>query len=542
MSIYATISSTISKTISGTIGFGQSYFKLGRVIDLFTKITRSDTTIADQSGNGLDATLLSGRYPTLDAAQDAITYATDYASASRTATVMMRVTSLGNRTLGAFTFSPSAINVWELLTASATIAGNIAWEAGSDCDISDLRIYEDGVEVDRWIHAELETGDPDGLPVANSIRPLATGTYRGGSFSSGEPTILQTAAMNFNERMLFGDSYVVLENTGTGAAKAIDLNDSFEISFDFIAAESESAYLINNYQSPGGNHLLIHIDPSGSGVSIEFSVDDDVNPTAGESGELALGVKYSCRLVRDKGATVKLFVNSAEVVSATDITTGSVLSDKPWTFGARAENTVSERFHGLLWNIKFYDNSGTLIHSYAGDGATNAAWVDHTGDADGTVGGSPSALLVPVSDTDPTLDAYGVPLTFLRTPKTLNLTDGASAQIAAPVPDPIKTVANWIWHDGRAKTHIDGGNWTVGSTTTALTSTGFTGAAYFVNGVSGTTLSAGWNHVMVASTAELTTADIDFTNVQAHFLAYPTMEVADTALQNFNATKSEYGL
>jgi len=150
--------------------------------------------------------------------------------------------------------------------------------------------------------------------------------------------------------------------------------------------------------------------------------------------------------------------------------------------------------------------------------------------------------LIPTSDVTPTLDAYGNALTFLRTPKTLNLTDGASAQIAAPVPDTIKTVANWIWHDGTEKTHIDGGNWTVGSTTTALTSTGFTGVAYFVNGVSGTTLSAGWNHVMVASTAELTTADINFTNVQEHFLAYITTEGADTALRNYNATKSEYGL
>ena len=150
--------------------------------------------------------------------------------------------------------------------------------------------------------------------------------------------------------------------------------------------------------------------------------------------------------------------------------------------------------------------------------------------------------LIPTSDVTPTLDAYGNALTFLRTPKTLNLTDGASAQIAAPVPDTIKTVANWIWHDGTEKTHIDGGNWTVGSTTTALTSTGFTGAAYFVNGVSGRTLSAGWNHVLVSSTAELTTADIDFTNVQAHFLSYTTTEGADTALRNYNATKSEYGL
>ena len=150
--------------------------------------------------------------------------------------------------------------------------------------------------------------------------------------------------------------------------------------------------------------------------------------------------------------------------------------------------------------------------------------------------------LIPASDVTPTLDAYGNALAFTRTPKTLNLTDGASAQIAAPVPDTIKTVANWIWHDGTAKTHIDLGTPTVGSTTTDLTSTGFTGVAYFVNGVSGTTLSAGWNHVMVASTAALTTADIDFTNVQAHFISYTTTEGADTALRNFTATKSEYGL
>ena len=147
--------------------------------------------------------------------------------------------------------------------------------------------------------------------------------------------------------------------------------------------------------------------------------------------------------------------------------------------------------------------------------------------------------LIPASDVTPTLDAYGNALTFQRTPKTLNLTDGASAQIAAPVPDTAKTVAFWLWHDGTAKTHIDGGSWTLGSTGTDLTSTGFTGVAYFVNGESGTTLSAGWNHVMVASTAALTTADIDFTDVQEHFVAYNTTEGADTALRNYNATKSD---
>ena len=149
-------------------------------------------TVTDKSGNGLDVTLLSGRYVTLDAAADTITYATDYGSAVRTATVMMRVTSTGNRTItsgsGTFTFTPTATGVWELLTAPfGNVVGNLQWEAGSDCDISDLRIYAFGVLVDRWLHAELESGDLDGLTAANSIRPLATGTYDGGTGGLGAP-------------------------------------------------------------------------------------------------------------------------------------------------------------------------------------------------------------------------------------------------------------------------------------------------------------------------------------------------------------------
>ena len=189
----STIGSTLGSSFGRIGSKALSYFKLGRVVDLFTSFTRSDATITDKSGNGLDATLLSGRYPTLDAAQDAITYFTDYASASRTATVMMRVTSLGDRTLfiesgEAFIFTPTATGVWELLTSfGGLLSGNLSWAAGSDCDISDLRIYEDGVEVDRWLHAELESGDLDGLTAANSIRPLATGTYDGGTGGLGAP-------------------------------------------------------------------------------------------------------------------------------------------------------------------------------------------------------------------------------------------------------------------------------------------------------------------------------------------------------------------
>jgi hypothetical protein len=113
---------------------------------------------------------------------------------------MMRVTSLGNRSLfiesgEAFIFTPTATGVWELLTSTVAVVGgggDMQWQPGSDCDISDLRIFEGGVLefgllVDRWLHAELESGDLDGLTAANSIRPLATGAYDGGTGGLGAP-------------------------------------------------------------------------------------------------------------------------------------------------------------------------------------------------------------------------------------------------------------------------------------------------------------------------------------------------------------------
>ena len=511
------------------------YLRLGRIVDLFTSFFSSDTTIADQTSNGLDATLLSGRYPTLDASADTITYATDYASALRTATVMMRVTSTGNRTItsgsGTFTFTPTATGVWELLTAPAvTVAGDLSWTAGPDCDISDLRIYEDGVEGDRWIHAELESGDPDGLPVANSIRPLITGTYDGGSFSSGEPTILQTAGMDWNKYSWFNgeDSEVDTGLNVSDLSPTLLYAEATVVVFDLLGIKSfisqnsanESCFEIRTiYGKPS-----FGMGDSGGTFSSVTSPDD-----------IPLNVEVVIRGEWD-GATKKIFVDGVEKASSaqTSINASAITT----TFvGSRPDS--SQFTEGLVYGASVEDDTGVLF-AYTGLG--NDPWKDTIGSNNGTESGTFKRLLTPVSDTDPTLDAYGNALTFQRTPKTLNLPDGASAQIAAPVPDTIKTVANWIWHDGTAKTHIDGGNWTVGSTGTALTSTGFTGAAYFVNGVSGTTLSAGWNHVMVASPAALTTPYIHYTEVQAHFLAYITTEGADTALQNYTTTKSDYGL
>jgi len=75
-----------------------------------------------------------------------------------------------------------------------------------------------------------------------------------------------------------------------------------------------------------------------------------------------------------------------------------------------------------------------------------------------------------------------------------------------------------------------------------LTSSGFTGVTYFVNGASGATLSAGWNHCIVASTVALATDDIDILAKSGSSIDYITTLTVAEALQNFDAQKALYNI
>lgn len=118
--------------------------------------------IIDYSNQANNATHYSGRGVTMDAATNTITYPTGYGSAERTATVWMRVGTLGARTLngasGTFTFTPTATGVWEQLSSTATVSGNLSWTAGSDCDIADLQIG-----TAHWPHADWSDPTASGL-------------------------------------------------------------------------------------------------------------------------------------------------------------------------------------------------------------------------------------------------------------------------------------------------------------------------------------------------------------------------------------------
>lgn len=151
--------------------------------------------------------------------------------------------------------------------------------------------------------------------------------------------------------------YVDLNGTATGGANPLELNDSFAISFLINFAESKSSYIINNNEGTGaliGRHINIHADPSAGNIQIKAHVDDNVNPTSLVSSVLNLNKWYHVLLVRDKGSTLKLYVDGVEDASANDITDGSVLSDIDWTIGAKARDVSEENFNGLIDNLMVF--------------------------------------------------------------------------------------------------------------------------------------------------------------------------------------------
>ncbi|HUX56711.1 MAG TPA: LamG domain-containing protein, partial [Bacteroidales bacterium] len=72
---------------------------------------------------------------------------------------------------------------------------------------------------------------------------------------------------------------------------------------------------------------------------------------------LNLNQWYYVALVRDKGSTLKIYINGVESNSETDITTGSILSNIDWIIGAKASNVGQEIFRGLIDEVKIHNHA-----------------------------------------------------------------------------------------------------------------------------------------------------------------------------------------
>ena len=156
------------------------------------------------------------------------------------------------------------------------------------------------------------------------------------------------------------DDYVILYGTGSGEANPLELNDSFSIIAGIYPTANNSCYLINNYTGVApytGQHINFHFDPSGAGITMEGHIDDNVNPTAIVSSEIPINQRHQVALVRAKGSTVKIYIDGIENKSEIDVTTGSVLSSRSWTFGTRSNSIGLEEYNGVIDYILFYNRA-----------------------------------------------------------------------------------------------------------------------------------------------------------------------------------------
>jgi hypothetical protein len=443
--------------------------------------------------------------------------------------------------------------------------------AGFDGDQSDIRFYDStGLEAAHWKladHADLLDAGLNGLTVADSGVNQLHGTCTGCNGATGEGIDADVAGIvGLDDARWFNGT----DTSVSLPSKLITDVHNFDITFSIVAQEVTVAGTIYGQGSTTDNAPIIVLQvPLATPTKLELFIRDDQNSTiikATSIADVADGLPHECRVVNANG-NVTFYVDG--VLDKTDSYTPSgVFSFNTEKIGSLQRVTEGAHFDGVIYGIE------TASNAYTGRGAT--PWQDTIGSNDGTEIGSfvsvgqkratipqtgaanwnkydkdtlllsaTGTMLVAASDANDQIDAFGTAILEPRTNnEVVNLFgDGEKATtLASASLDTIKTVSGWIWHDGAARTVIDLGTPTVGTTTTTLTSSGFTGVTYFVNGVGGATLSAGWNHCVVASTAALDCDNIDILAKSGSLLDYDLTATVDIALQNYTAQKSKYGL
>jgi hypothetical protein len=364
---------------------GPQYTLDGRVLDYSTDV--GPFTIIDQSGEGNTATLYSGRGLTMDAVGDNVTYATGYSSAERTATLLGRFNVVSPVVLGGqsgfFTFYPTATGVWEELTATATVSGDLDWELGSDFDIGDLR-----VGTEHWTHSDWSDPTADGLngkTIVDSGPNGYHGVCTGCSGFTGEATIPQTADRNWNKYHWFN---------GVDAAVALDSTISLgngDWTVSAVHTQPATGYVQTPLVGGGAVNWILQLGTQ-SALQARTDTDNRIYTVALDS-PVTLGVptKLELRRVSD---VLYAYVDDVLQTATTAIDPVDVFSaDKVgWRgsiFGA-----------GLITDVNING-----VAAYTGLG--NDPWKDTIGSNDGTESGTFTRELVTASDANDQIDALG---------------------------------------------------------------------------------------------------------------------------------------
>ncbi len=478
--------------------------------------------IIDYSNQANNATHYSGRGVTMDAATNTITYPTGYGSAERTATVWMRVGTLGARTLngasGTFTFTPTATGVWEQLSSTATVSGNLSWTAGSDCDIADLQIG-----TAHWPHADWSDPTASGLN-GKTIVDVGPDDFHGvctgcNGFTE-EATIPQTGNRNWNKYQHFG-----------GATSIVSLNSTITLTGDFsvdFAFTYDGSSAVQEYT--GGLSTLQRFLYNGSNST--FFLANGVS-TATFSGIVPV-VGFNTINISRTGSLVTLTLN--EGTDSQTFAADFVISQ----LGARFGNT--NNVIGIITSININNQT-----TYTGLG--NDPWADTTGSNDGTESGAFTRQLALASDANDQVDAYG---TAILKPRLNNQTfngfdDGEKWTTPdATSLDAVKTFIGFVFYDGvNDTTWLDltaADTIIINASSGVLASSGITSPTYYTNGAAGTALNTGWNHVMVTTATAVNCGPIDGENRNGSIQFYTDVKLAAFALEEYNFNKSNYGL
>lgn len=205
------------------LAIGAAYVKVGRVLDYATSV--GVNSILDQSGEGNDATLYTGRHIGMDGVNDTINFPTGYTSAERTATVWMRVDALGdvllNGVTGTFTFEPTATGIWEELSSTATVSGDLAFAVSRACEVSDLRIGDEHWELNNWSDNTADGLNGLSLPDSgpNDLHATCSGCY-GGTGEGIDPEV--AGIVGYDDAQWFN-----------GVDTQVDLDSDYTFSGDF---------------------------------------------------------------------------------------------------------------------------------------------------------------------------------------------------------------------------------------------------------------------------------------------------------------------
>ena len=419
--ISPTVTPTLRNTLFTTIpsAGGIPYTDFGRVMDYSTQV--GPFTIVDKSGEGNTATLYSGRGLTMDAVGDNVTYATGYSLAERTATLWGRFNVVSPVVLGGqsgfFTFYPTATGVWEELTATATVSGDLDWELGSDFDIGDLR-----VGTEHWTHNDWSdpTGDTsNGKTIVDSGPNQLHGTCTGCSGFTGEATIPQTVDKNWNKGLFFNGVDEYLSPSPT----------AFDPSADGQVVEFSSIQT----GSPAGAEVLF---------GYRDQATELIQITQQDSTTLLIQVRGSDNIIKSDSITVGAFSHITGTLTYNGVLKTASLVTNQGTATVSGFGTISTSVYMAVAAA----NSGTFGTFFNG----LVAKMDINGvDAlQATRTGTPDQQLISASDANDQIDALGTAILEPRlNTQQLNLFgEGEYSSTPDSASLDVTTTATWeIW-------------------------------------------------------------------------------------------------